>query len=610
MKKSILYLLIFLPICLFAQEKSSFKLHSHNDYLRNVPFWEAYSVPCQSIEVDVILENNQLMVAHERQSIKPENTLLALYLDPIRKAKEMNAGENPEFQLLIDLKTAAIPTLTLLITQLENYRDILATTENPKGVKIVISGNQPEVSAYVDYPDYIFFDYQKPLLTVELPWEKIALVSYSFRSISVWNGKGRIVEAERQKGLDLVEKVHGFNKPIRFWATPDSKTAWKALSEMGVDYINTDMPHQAYQYLVKLPSLVYTGEIKHTIYKPTFETDSGEIPVNQIILMIGDGNGLAQLASGMFVNGNELNLTQLKNMGLVKTQAADDFTTDSAAGATAYATGHKTNNRFIGMLPSGEIVKNLPNILNEYGFKSGIITTDKLSGATPAAFFAHVSERDDVKSIMEFLPKSDLDFFAGGGKSDLKRSSIDLSQALIENGFSMVDNWSSISSNPASKIAYFASEESLSTLVKGRGDYLGKTTSATLGFLGKTKAPFFLMIESAMIDSGGHGNSSEMIVEEVLDFDQTIGEVIQYADQNPGTLVIISADHETGGVTIPQGSIADHSVELNYQSDDHTGIPVPIFAYGAHSGDFRGVYENTEVFHRIMKLVVRYNSKK
>jgi alkaline phosphatase len=132
MMKSILYLLIFLPICLFAQENPDFKLHSHNDYLRNVPFWEAYSVPCQSIEVDVILENNQLMVAHERQSIKPEHTLQSLYLDPIRKAKEMNAGENPEFQLLIDLKTAAIPTLKLLITQLENYRDLLATAENPK----------------------------------------------------------------------------------------------------------------------------------------------------------------------------------------------------------------------------------------------------------------------------------------------------------------------------------------------------------------------------------------------------------------------------------------------------------------------------------------------
>jgi alkaline phosphatase len=419
-----------------------------------------------------------------------------------------------------------------------------------------------------------------------------------------------MVEAEQQKALTQIEKVHSFGKPIRFWATPDSKTAWKALNEMGVDYINTDMPHQAYQYLVKLPALVYTGEIRHTIYTPAFENDGAEIPVKQIILMIGDGNGLAQLASGMFVNGNELNLTQLKNIGLVKTQAADDFTTDSAAGATAYATGQKTNNRSIGMLPNGEFAENLPTVLNAYGFKSGIITTDKLSGATPAAFFAHVSERDDVKSIMEFLPKSKLDFFAGGGKSDLMRSSTDLSQELIGNGFSMVDNWSAIASNSASKIGYFAAEESLLSVTGGRGDYLRKTTSAALEFLGKTETSFFLMVESAMIDSGGHGNSSKMIVEEELDFDLTIGAVIRYADDQPGTLVIITADHETGGVSIPQGSIRAHSVELNFQSDDHTGIPVPIFAYGAHSGDFRGVYENTEVFHRIMKLAVRYNTKK
>jgi len=610
MKKPFLILLLLCPFSLIAQEKIDFRLHSHNDYLRNVPFWEAFSVPCQSIEVDLILEKNELMVAHERQSIRPENTLIALYLDPIRKAKEMRGGTNPEFQLLVDLKTAAIPTLTLLMTQLESYLDIIATTENPKGVKIVISGNQPEVSTYVNYPDYLFFDYQKPLITDELPWEKIALVSYSFRSISVWNGKGRMVESERQKALALIEKVHAFEKPIRFWATPDSKTSWKALNEMGVDFINTDMPHQAFQYLSKLSQVVYTGKPTHEIYEPTFENDGAEIPINQIILMIGDGNGLAQIASGMVVNGNELNLTQLKNIGFVKTQAADDFTTDSAGGATAYATGHKTNNRFIGMLPNGEFAESLPSILADYGFKSGIITTDKLSGATPAAFYAHVSERDDVKSIVEFLPKSDLDFFAGGGKSDLKRSSLDLFSMLDENGFTLVDSWSAIFAELKPKVGYFAAEESLPSVINGRGNYLKKTSMAGIQFLAKSMTPFFFMIESAMIDSGGHGNSSEMIVEEGLDFDQTIGEVIRYADNNPGTLVIITADHETGGVSIPQGSIADHSVELNFQSDDHTGIPVPIFAYGAHSGDFRGVYENTEVFQKIMTLVDRYHSKK
>ncbi len=114
------------------------------------------------------------------------------------------------------------------------------------------------------------------------------------------------------------------------------------------------------------------------------------------------------------------------------------------------------------------------------------------------------------------------------------------------------------------------------------------------------------MIESAMIDSGGHGNSSSTIVRELLDFDQVIGWMIQYVDQNPNTLLVITADHETAGVSLPQGNISNNEVEFAYHSDDHTGIMVPIFAYGAHSGEFRGVYENTEVFHKIMKLVKKY----
>lgn len=92
------------------------------------------------------------------------------------------------------------------------------------------------------------------------------------------------------------------------------------------------------------------------------------------------------------------------------------------------------------------------------------------------------------------------------------------------------------------------------------------------------------MIEAANIDSGGHSNSTSMIVSEMLDFDEVIGKVVQYVDDNPNTLLIITADHETGGVSIPQGDIASNTVELGFHSDDHTGIMVPVFAYGAHSG--------------------------
>ena len=126
----------------------------------------------------------------------------------------------------------------------------------------------------------------------------------------------------------------------------------------------------------------------------------------------------------------------------------------------------------------------------------------------------------------------------------------------------------------------------------------------------RANQPFFLMIESGMIDSGGHSNSTATIVEEMIDFDQVIGEMIRFADENPGTLLIITADHETGGVSIPQGNVETGEVELAYHSDDHTGILVPIFAYGPHSDDFRGIFENTGVFEKVMNLVKQYHISK
>lgn len=586
---------------LAAQESKQFKIHSHNDYLQKAPFWEAYAAGAKSIEVDVILQDGKLKAAHEEESINPAKTIESLYLDPIRKGIENGLIDGIDFTLLVDLKTSALPTLEVLQTVMEDYQDLAYGKANPEGLKLIISGNRPEVTEYESYPEWMFFDYQSKDLNGSLPWEKIGMVSLSFRQFSIWNGKGRMVEDQRENLQQFIDLVHSFDKPVRFWGTPDSKTAWKAFYEMGVDYINTDKPYEANSYLKSLPNTVYQNSEIHEAYQPKFELDGAAVPVNQIILLIGDGNGLAQISVGLFANGNELNLTQLKNMGLVKTQAADDFTTDSAAGATAYATGHKTNNRALGVGPSGMSLDNLPDILDGYGFRSGIITTDQLTGATPSAFYAHHAERDDASEIASFLPKSNLDLFIGGGEEKFTEQK----EALEDAGFLL----NKLDLATSKKIGYFASKGSLpAKLGSDRGDYLKESTKFGLNFLGKEQSPFFFMIEAAMIDSGGHGNNSSLLISEMLDFDEAIGEVIQYADQNPGTLVIITADHETGGVSIPQGDIASSTLELAYHSDDHTGIMVPIFAYGAHSDEFRGVYENTEVFHKIMKLVREYHS--
>ncbi|WP_198672977.1 alkaline phosphatase [Algoriphagus litoralis] len=603
LSKSLFVLFFLLPSLLFAQQ--DFKLHSHNDYLRNVPFWEAFGAGAASIEVDVILQDGSLMVAHEKESIQPERTLRSLYLEPIRKAVDLGMIEEFGFHLLVDCKTEGYATLEAIVNDAADFEEMLYSAQNPSGLKLIISGNRPKPEDYTKYPEWVFFDYQSKILTDALPWEKIGMVSLSFRQFSIWNGKGRIVE-EQKKSLDeFIGLVHSFEKPVRFWAAPDSKSAWKAFYDMGVDYINTDQPAVAQIYLSTLSRNVYATASRSHIYQPTFASDGTSLPVKNIILLIGDGNGLAQISAGLFANGGELNLSQLKNMGLVKTQAADDFTTDSAAGATAYATGKKTNNRALGVAPDGTSLPNLPKILASYGFSSGIITTDQLTGATPASFYAHHSERDDSEQIASYLPVSKLDLFIGGGK---KAFGSQVSK-LESTGVELLTELDQIADSKAERVGFFSSEGSNPTMEKGRGDFLSKSALAGTAFLKAKNQPFFLMIESAMIDSGGHSNSTSTIVEEMIDFDQVIGEMIRFADENPGTLLIITADHETGGVSLPQGNVETGEVELAYHSDDHTGILVPIFAYGPHSGDFRGIYENAAVFDKVMELVRKYHSK-
>ena len=151
-------------------------------------------------------------------------------------------------------------------------------------------------------------------------------------------------------------------------------------------------------------------------YQPTFKSDGAKKKPLNIILMIGDGTGLAQIASGYFANNNQLTVMNLKHLGLVTTRSATDFTTDSAASGTAYACGIKTFNYAIGVDLAKNPVPNIPEIVAEKSIVSGVVSTDALDGATPAAFFAHQPNRGMANEIWADLPKSELIFFAAGDK--------------------------------------------------------------------------------------------------------------------------------------------------------------------------------------------------
>lgn len=576
-------------INMFVAVAQDYKVHSHNDYKQNIPFWKAFGAEVQSIEVDVFYKNGKLMVAHEQGEIEENKTLERLYLNPLQEALDLNLSANRSLQLLIDVKTDAYKTLDAIVASLKKYPSIISN----KHVKIVISGNRPALEEYVDYPNYIYFDYQslQPVTDTEV-LDKIALVSVSFKNYSEWNGKGRLTSQDYNKVTEVIAQAHQLKKPFRFWATPDSKSAWKAFVNMGVDFINTDMPNACVAYVSSLKDRVVQNSVFSEVYHPSFKSDKAQRSPKNIILMIGDGNGLTQISSTVLANNGALSLTQIKSIGLIKTQSANDFTTDSAGAGTAIATGEKTNNRAIGTNVDGEPIPNLTEILSEKGFSTGLITTDEITGATPSSFFAHRTDRGMATEIASDLQTSQLKLFISQPTSTVKN--------IEDTGFVMKTDINTIASSTELKIgAWFNTDK------KDLSGYIQNLALATkngISYLNKEK-PFFLMVEGAKIDSYGHANDIEGVVTESISFDRAVAEAIKFADADQNTLVVITADHETGGLTIPQGNVGLHEIEADFTTNDHTGVMVPVFAYGPMSQEFQGVYENNEIFAKLLSVL-------
>ncbi len=589
MKKSVLIFLLFTSF-LGAQNNQDFRVHSHNDYLQNVPFWKAISAGATSVEADVFLVDDALYVAHTKEEIETERSFEKLYLKPLQRFLALESKTSMQFQLLVDVKSKPYATLDALIKILKNYPEIRTNDS----ISIVISGKRPKPSEYLNYPDFIFFDYQSlELITDPSILKKIALISLSFKQFSDWNGKGRLTAEDIKKVDSVIKLAHSFEKPFRFWATPDSKTAWKTFVHLGVDYINTDQPFECIQYVSTLSQREYQNKTFSEVYRPSFSSDGNNNKVENIILLIGDGNGLAQISATALANNGELSLTQLKNIGFLKTQSSDDFTTDSAAAGTAISTGAKVPNRAIGFDAEGNELINITEILSEKGFLTGIITSDQITGATPSAFYAHQKDRGMTEAIKADLLKSKLSVIVS------KADEFSIGESTIGD-FEMLSVISDISISDEEKISYLFP-------INSAGDKspapLSEALKNTLDFIKSKNKPFFLMVEGAKIDSYGHENEIDGVIREGIAFDKAVSEALKYADARKNTLVIITADHETGGLTIPQGKASANEIEGDFTTHDHTGMMVPVFAYGPQSNNFQGVYENNLLFNKMLEVL-------
>lgn len=347
-----------------------------------------------------------------------------------------------------------------------------------------------------------------------------------------------------------------------------------------------------------------TNKEYHAVYTPSFSIDGAHKPVRNVILMIGDGMGLAHASAGMFMNQGALTLTNLKTIGLVRTQSASHFTTDSAASGTAYATGKKTRNGAIGVDKEGKVLENITEKLSEKGFATGVLTTDNMDGATPASFYAHQPERGMSDEIWSDLPDCKLTFFGGGSRELMEKKGVE--KRLEKAGFTLVESVADRNAATAARLGVLPPAAKTASVNENRGDFLPVTTAFALDYLSKrSDKGFFLMVEGARIDKSAHNNDFKGVVGEVLDFDQAVEAAIRFAEKDGHTLVIISADHETGALSLGNGHIADGKLTGNFSTKGHTSIMVPLYAYGPWSDLFTGVQENSDVSNKIYELLTK-----
>ena len=325
--------------------------------------------------------------------------------------------------------------------------------------------------------------------------------------------------------------------------------------------------------------------------------------IKNVIFMIGDGMGLEQVSCGWVLNGGHLNLDNFKVTGFSRTYAVDRLVTDSCAGGSALATGVKTKYYYMGVDPDGNPVPSLLHLAQALGKKTGVAVTCRINDATPLDFVGHSLDRDEEEINAAQFVGSNVDFLSGGGIQfwQNREDGRDLVKEMEDLGYTFVDNREDLNKVQEGKVlGLFAPLEMEPSL--DRGPVLEDCATKALELLDNENG-FFLMIEGSSIDDWCHRQKVGYMAEELFDFDRTIGKVLKWAEADGHTLVVVTADHATGGLTLLGGSLEERSVKVHFSTKGHNGILVPVFAYGPHAEDFMGVYENEELSRKIRALM-------
>ena len=353
-----------------------------------------------------------------------------------------------------------------------------------------------------------------------------------------------------------------------------------------------------------------------------------------VIYLIGDGMGFGAVSSLLLSEEEKTGFEMTPVIGLNETQSANNYVTDSPAGGTALATGTRTCNGFLGVDPDTLQLTSVLKKAQAMGKKTGIVVNTTITEATPGAFYAGVPSRSMSYKIAEQFCNSNVDIAVGAGLSAFinRPDSVDMTAVLIEKGYNVYLDWKSVLNTDSEKFVgilemsdvHRRNKSSNATAKAAEGDqvclaaklaadagnldttrfseptvYLEKASVKVLEQLSKN-APegFFLMIESAIIDGYGHNNDSEGMIEEMKEFNGLLKALVAYINAHPETLLVVTADHETGGTAVTYKSHAvnqPEGLQLSFSTKGHTGTVVPIFAYGAGAEKFQGIFKNWEI---------------
>ncbi|MDD3276726.1 MAG: alkaline phosphatase [Kiritimatiellales bacterium] len=323
---------------------------------------------------------------------------------------------------------------------------------------------------------------------------------------------------------------------------------------------------------------------------------AGESVPKNIIFFIGDGMGLPQVTAGKVAKGS-LEMERCPVTGFATTWSASSLVTDSAAAATALSTGVKTGNGMLGVSPDDHPLQNVIEAAEKRGKSTGVAVVCSLTHATPAGFIVHVPSRKMDPEIAQQIAASDVDVLFGGGLDyfDLPELQKKMTVALTAEEFRSLGT-----PKKAAAILYpvhppYAAERSVS---------LKELTQKAIEILAQDKDGFFLMVEGSQIDWAGHKNDGPNVVSEVVDFDDAVGAGLDFAEKNGKTLVIITADHETGGFALLDGSVENKAVDkTGFVHGGHTAAMAPVFAFGPGSSVFSGIHDNTDIGKTMIRFI-------